>query len=357
MPHVKSLKDRIKDKEFILVAEGYLFEFERRGYLKAGAFVPEVVVEHPELVEQLHREFVHAGSDVVQAFTYYGHREKLRVIGREDELEKLNRTALRLAKKVAVETGTLMAGNICNTTAYDPNDPKTHEVVRSMFKEQIEWAVQEGADFIVGETYTDLGEAKLAVECIKKYGQGLPSVVTFAQLAHLKTRDGFTYAEACRQLEEAGADVVGLNCSSGPEVYIHMMKEVRKACKGPIAALPVPYRCNKDYPNMQTLVIPETGKRAFPDNLDYFLCSSDEIAHFGEAMKEIGVQYVGICCGNSSRYFRRLAETLGRRPAASRYSPDMSQHYIFGSNDNKLLHKCNLDTLRNLYYVQKSLSF
>src|SRR5579885_3639541 len=70
----------------VICAEGYLFEFERRGYLQAGAFVPEVVLEHPELVEQLHREFVHAGSDVVEAFTYYGHRAKLRLIGREKEL-------------------------------------------------------------------------------------------------------------------------------------------------------------------------------------------------------------------------------------------------------------------------------
>lgn len=63
------LLQRLKDKEYVLVAEGYLFEFERRGYLQAGAFVPEVVIEHPELVESLHREFVHAGSDVVEAFT------------------------------------------------------------------------------------------------------------------------------------------------------------------------------------------------------------------------------------------------------------------------------------------------
>ena len=70
----------------VICAEGYLFEFERRGYLQAGAFVPEVVLEHPELVAQLHREFVHAGSDVVEAFTYYAHREKLRMIGKEDEL-------------------------------------------------------------------------------------------------------------------------------------------------------------------------------------------------------------------------------------------------------------------------------
>ena len=75
----------------VVCAEGYLFECERRGYLQAGAFVPEVVLEHPEVVEGLHREFVHAGSDVVEAFTYYGHREKLRSVGREDDIEAMIR--------------------------------------------------------------------------------------------------------------------------------------------------------------------------------------------------------------------------------------------------------------------------
>jgi len=75
------------EKGAVICAEGYLFELERRGYIQAGAFVPEVVLEHPEKVYELHREFVHAGSDVVEAFTYYGHREKLRVIGKEELLE------------------------------------------------------------------------------------------------------------------------------------------------------------------------------------------------------------------------------------------------------------------------------
>src|SRR5438477_8783654 len=75
----------------VICAEGYLFEFERRGYLQAGAYVPEVVLEHPDMVAGLHREFVHAGSDVVEAFTYYAHREKLAVIGREGDLEPMNR--------------------------------------------------------------------------------------------------------------------------------------------------------------------------------------------------------------------------------------------------------------------------
>src|SRR5215467_6645890 len=123
----------------VICAEGYLFEFERRGYLQAGAYVPEVVLEHPALVEQLHREFVHAGSDVVEAFTYYAHREKLRIIGRERDLEPMNRAALAIARKVARDTGTLFAGDICNTNAFDPADAGTHKAVRAMFEEQVGW--------------------------------------------------------------------------------------------------------------------------------------------------------------------------------------------------------------------------
>src|SRR5204863_9399561 len=121
MPQRKSLLQRL-DQGPVMCAEGYLFELERRGYLQAGAFVPEVVLEHPEVVRQLHRDFVHAGSDVVEALTYYTHREKLKLIGREADLEPINRRALQIAKSVAAETGALFAGDICNTNVYDPAD-------------------------------------------------------------------------------------------------------------------------------------------------------------------------------------------------------------------------------------------
>src|SRR5215203_5192913 len=138
----------------VICAEGYLFEFERRGFLQAGAFVPEVVLEHPELVTQLHREFVHAGSDVVEAFTYYAHREKLRLIGKEDALEEINRQALRIAAGVAEESGALLAGDLCNTNVYDPSEPASATQVRAMFEEQVGWAVDAGVDFIIGETFS-----------------------------------------------------------------------------------------------------------------------------------------------------------------------------------------------------------
>jgi betaine-homocysteine S-methyltransferase len=152
----------------VICAEGYLFELERRGYLQAGAFVPEVVLEHPEALLQLHRDFVHAGSDVVEAMTYYAHREKLRVIGRENDLEPLNRRALEIAKQVAQESGALLAGDICNTNVFDPADPASRSAVRAMFEEQVGWAVDAGVDYVVGETFSWAEEALIALDVIKK---------------------------------------------------------------------------------------------------------------------------------------------------------------------------------------------
>jgi len=171
----------------VVCAEGYLFECERRGYLQAGAFVPEVVLDHPEVVEELHLEFAHAGSDVIEAFTYYGHREKLRVLGKEDILEPLNRQALSIAARVARDTGTLLAGNLCNTNVYEPGQ-QAEQVVRSAFEEQVSWAAQAGADFVIAETFSWVGEALLALEAIK--AAGLPAVVTFAVHRDGLMRDG-----------------------------------------------------------------------------------------------------------------------------------------------------------------------
>src|SRR5439155_329977 len=181
----------------VICAEGYLFEFERRGYLQAGAYVPEVVLEHPDLVEGLHRDFVHAGSDVVEAFTYYAHRVKLKIVGREKDLAKINRTALAIARKVARATGTLLAGDICNTSIYGIDDASSHRQARRIFDEQIGWAVDAGVDFIVGETYSFGGEALLALEAIKRSGK--PAVITVSVPREGHLREGWTAAEACRR--------------------------------------------------------------------------------------------------------------------------------------------------------------
>jgi betaine-homocysteine S-methyltransferase len=318
----------------VICAEGYLFELERRGYIQAGAFVPEVVLAHPEKVYELHREFVHAGSDVVEAFTYYGHREKLRVIGKEELLEPLNRNALSIAAEVADESGSLLAGNICNTNIWDPQDKDTHAAARAMFEEQVGWAVDAGTDMIIGETFCWTDEALVALDVIQASGK--PSVITFALDAH-GLHDGADGVTACKRLADAGADVVGLNCSRGPATMLPVVRDIRAAVDCHVAALPVPYRTTPEQVTFQLLedtsygCTPDTG--SFPTALDPFVCNRYEMGKFVKEMFSLGVNYLGICCGAGPHHIRSMAEALGRRPPASRYSPDMSKHAYQGTDD------------------------
>jgi betaine-homocysteine S-methyltransferase len=319
----------------VICAEGYLFEFERRGYLQAGAFVPEVVLEEPELVGQLHREFVHAGSDIVEAFTYYAHREKLALIGREGDLEAMNCQALQIAIDVAAEHDSLVAGNICNTNVFEPDDIGTHHMVRDMFAEQVAWAAEAEVDLVIAETFSYAQEALLALEVINQ--AGLDAVITLAIHRNPATREGWAVGDACRRIEDAGATVVGLNCCRGPRTILPLIEEVRAACDGPIAALPVPYRTTDAEPTFHSLtdpgcdVIPDG--RPFPTALDPFTCNRYEMGAFARAAYDLGVAYLGVCCGAAPHHIRSVAEALGRTPPASRFSADMSRHAFFGTDD------------------------
>jgi len=332
-PLPRSLLQRL-DAGPVICAEGYVFELERRGYLQAGAFVPEVVLEHPEVVTQLHRDFVHAGSDVVEALTYYAHREKLRAIGREGDLEPINRRALELAKAVAQENGALFAGDVCNTNVFDPADPSSRKAVRAMFEEQVAWAVDAGVDYIVGETFSWGQEALIALEVIKQASQ--TAVITLAMHQADVTREEWSAPDACKRLADAGADVVGLNCIRGPETMLPLLKQIRGSVNTHMAALPVPYRTTQEQPSFQSLRDPhwhgDWGARPFPTALDPFVCNRFEIGEFGRAALEMNIRYLGVCCGAGPHHIRALAEAVGKHPPASRYSADMSKHAFLGSH-------------------------
>jgi betaine-homocysteine S-methyltransferase len=326
------LKERLA-RGPILCAEGYLFELERRGFLQAGAFVPEVVLEHPDVVAGLHREFVHAGSDVVEAFTYYAHREKLRLIGAEHLLEPLNRGALEIAAAVARDTGSLFAGDICNTNVFR-DERAARQAVRAMFEEQVAWAADAGVDFMIAETFQFAEEALLATEAIR--AAGLDAVVTLAIHREPVTREGWTPEDACRRLADAGAAVVGLNCIRGPETMLPLLERIRAAVDTPVAALPVPYRTHAAEPTFQSLTDPRTGRQPFPTGLDPFTCTRYDVEAFARDALAIGVEYLGLCCGAAPHHIRAIAEAMGRKPPASRYSPDMSKHAYLGTDPSLL---------------------
>ena len=325
----------------VLFAEGYLFAMERRGYLSAGAFVPEVVLEHPEVVSQLHREFIRAGSDIVQAFTYYGHREKLRLIGKEKLLEPLQKNALQIAKDARDEfkdLDLLVCGDVANTNIYDPNDKKSHSDCQKMYEEQVAWAKEAGVDFIVAETINWTEEMKIALKAIKEVG--LIAVTNFSIKKGDKTREGHTPGEACKMMEDLGADVVGLNCYRGPKMTMKLLPEIRKKVSCHVAALPVPYRTTEEQPGFLNQTdhgcdcIP--GGNAFPVALDNLYCNRFEMAEFAKDCEKQKINLIGICCGAEPHHVREMAVALGRKPISYKYYPDMSRHWLHGKDKSFL---------------------
>jgi betaine-homocysteine S-methyltransferase len=147
---------------------------------------------------------------------------------------------------------------------------------------------------------------------------------------HNTTKDGYSFSQACKLLQDKGADVVGLNCSRGPDSMLPLLKEIAEGVGGNLAALPVPYRTNEEEPSFTALRDGERG-RAFPIGLDPFQTTRFEMADFAIQAQALGINYVGICCGAGPHHVRSMAEALGRTVPASRYSPDMSLHPALGT--------------------------
>jgi betaine-homocysteine S-methyltransferase len=290
---------------------GYLLELEKRGYVQAGPFTPEVVIEHPDALAQLHREFLRAGAEVLQTMTFYASDDKLATVGLAGKVDEINRNAVRIAREVASEGDALVAGNLSLTWAYLPEDPSSADHVRALFDRQLRDQLDAGPpDFWIGETFSYLGEALLFVERARATGLPVMATMSFEQRVP-RSYEGDTPAECARRLRDAGADVAGVNCLNGPEQQLPIAIEMRRAVDGFVAAQPVAYRTSADAPDF-------TSGPSFPYELDPLQLSRHEMASFARAASEAGIDYVGSCCGSVQAHVRAMAKALGKVPVDER---------------------------------------
>ncbi len=287
---------------------GYLLELEKRGRVRAGPFTPEVALNNPEALLELHKEFRDAGAEVLQSLTFYASRDKLATVGMQDRVEELNRAAVRIAKQAAGDK-CLVAGNLSLTWMYEPNDKAAADRVRKTFDEQLDVQVAEGVDFIIGETFSYVGEALLAVERGK--ATKLPVMVTVCFENEDVTTDGRTAADAARELIDAGADIVGINCLRSPEHTLPLMEEMRKAVKSYIGCQPVAYRTTHTHRDFTSLP-------AFPDQLEPYQLTRREMGEYAAKARDMGVNYIGSCCGAVATHVREMARVLGKIRADDR---------------------------------------
>jgi betaine-homocysteine S-methyltransferase len=289
---------------------GYLLELEKRGYVQAGPFTPEVVIEHPEALAQLHSEFLHAGADVLQTMTFYASDDKLATVGLAGKVDEINQRAVEIARRVAGDDA-LVAGNLSLTWAYVPDDPSSADHVRELFDRQLQKQLEAGPpDFWIGETFSYLGEALLFVE--RARATGLPVMVTmsFEQPVPM-SYEGDRPARCAQRLMDSGADVVGVNCLNGPQQALPIAIEMREAVEGFVAAQPVAYRTTAEQPDF-------TALPSFPYELDPLQVSRHEMADFARKARDAGIDYIGSCCGAVHAHVRAMAKVLDKLPAEER---------------------------------------
>lgn len=304
----KGLLERLAEG-VVLGDGGYLLELEKRGYVQAGPFTPEVSLTHPEALAQLHREFLMAGAEVLQALTFYASEDKLATVGLAGKVDEINRAAVSIARSVAAEGDALVAGNLSLTWAYDANDPASADRVRALFDRQLEVQMEVGIDLVIGETFSWLGEALLATERARK--TGLPVMITMSFDQNPVSYDGYTPAECARRLADAGADVVGINCLRNPEYTLPLMAEMRAAVSCYVGCQPAAYHTPPDHLDFTSM--PE-----FPLALDPLQLTRAAMADYAVKARDMGINYIGSCCGSVAAHVRAMAKALGKLPSEER---------------------------------------
>lgn len=298
----------------ILGDGGYLIELERRGYVESGSqrekvgtgkgsgqYTPEIAVENPEALRQLHAEFLGAGAQVLQALTFFGTREKLARAGYGDRTEEINRSAVQIAKSVAGGQA-LVAGTVSRTQLVEREGPRGLELAEGHLKEQVALLADAGVDLLILETFFHLAEMKLALSAA--VATKLPVIATMSFRPKISAcSDGFSPADCAKTMVDDGAIAVGANCEQDPVRMREILSLMRQVVSVPLAAQPAAFLTTDECHSYTRL--PE-----FPNALETIQVSRDAFFDFGIDAKQMGIGFVGGCCGCNAAYIRALNRGL-----------------------------------------------
>ncbi|XP_053443752.1 S-methylmethionine--homocysteine S-methyltransferase BHMT2 isoform X1 [Nycticebus coucang] len=214
----KGILERLDGGEVVVGDGSFLITLEKRGYVKAGLWTPEAVVEHPAAVRQLHMEFLRAGSNVMQTFTFSASEDNM-----ESKWEDVNAVACDLAREVASKGDALVAGGICQTSVYKYH--KDEARIKKLFRQQLEVFTRKNVDFLIAEYFEHVEEAVWAVEVLKESGKPVAATMCIGPAGDMHE---VAPGECAERLVKAGAAIVGVNCRFGPGTSLKtvgLMKE------------------------------------------------------------------------------------------------------------------------------------
>ncbi|KAL0205366.1 hypothetical protein P9112_000673 [Eukaryota sp. TZLM1-RC] len=288
-----------------------MFEMENRGAMAAGRWIPEVVLDNPEAVVQLHKDFADCGAEVLQVINFYSHKAKAQQLGIEIDIHRLNRQAILLAREgvkrssAAFERPIFVAGALSPLSFFSQRE-KQDQIMADVFKEQL--SAQTDADVIVCETFMSVQEATMAVRACKS--QNMLPIVT------IRGNDQTLQSDIASLVREEPL-AVGLNCYDGPKETLRMMEKVQQIPRPVgmyLACMPVGYNAT----NWET-------NPGFPLALESVQINRFQGAKYAIDAKQMGVIFIGGCCGFRPYHIKEMAAALNKPALNHKYKPQL--HY------------------------------
>lgn len=280
----------ILKQKVVLFDGGMGTELYRRGIFINRCF-EETNLSQPELVKQIHSDYINAGAEVIETNTFGANRFKLKRFNLQDKLYDIVYTGAKLAGEVA-SGKVLVAGSIGPLgVQIEPLGPIAREEAQEYFAEIIKPLLDGGVDLLIFETFINIDELKQAVVAARKLAD-VPIIAQITIDEDGNTLTGTNPETAITELEATGADVIGINCTVGPQVMLNWLENVR-----PLTSLPIS-------------IMPNAGKPKNVDGRNIYLASPEYFAEYAKLFVKSGANVIGGCCGTTPEHIKRMATAI-----------------------------------------------
>ncbi|MDD7641940.1 MAG: homocysteine S-methyltransferase family protein [bacterium] len=286
----KEFREMIESR--VIVLDGATGTNLQKAGMPTGVCPEKWILEHPQALIDLQKAYVAAGTDIVYAPTFTASRIKLEEYGLSDRLEEMNRALVALSKEAVAGSSALVAGDLTMTgKQLAPIGDLPFETLVDVYKEQARVLADAGVDLFVVETMMSLQETRAALIAIREVCD-LPVMASLTYESDGRTLYGTDAKTAMVVLQSLGADVVGLNCSTGPMEMVAAVEQMREAATIPILAKP-----NAGLPQLE-------------DGVTVYRMTPEEFASAGAALVRAGASVVGGCCGTTPAHIGALADVV-----------------------------------------------
>jgi homocysteine S-methyltransferase len=263
----------------------------------------ELNLAQPDLVRQIHREYVKAGAEILETNTFGANRARLAAFGIAEKLAAINQAGVRVAREAAGDSKAYVAGAIGPLgVRIEPLGPTSFKEAREIFREQAAALIEGGADLLILETFGNLGELREAVVAAHEAGGGAVPIIAQVTIDDFGHLPGGTDTESfTREMDSWPVDAIGLNCSVGPKATLETIELMMQYSQKPMSAMP------------------NAGLPTRVEGRNIYLCSPEYMAQYARRLLWAGVRIIGGCCGTTPDHIKLIrSETRSLQPSSKK---------------------------------------